>query len=514
MQPRASCVVHLGNGAAWRIAAAEREAVPVVETLAAVMRLPLEPLYGEQTIAEHKAPPRDLRVVIRDASQLRVPLSVDRDGPVVVPVLPSTSQAMHTIALTRIADTVALDNVHKGGLLVHGALAELNGRGIILAGAGTVGKSTASRRLPEPWRSLSDDATLIVRDREGDLLAHPWPTWSRLYDDGFGHSWDVGVSRPLDAIFFLSQTPVDKVSPIDHRAQATAMLMDCVTAVSLGMHHNLRGTKDRTLLGEQLANVETCVGDLPMYTLGLSVDGSFWLLMEPLLRTASHPGNEGRGGQYRVPGRQFVALHGTSMLPTLREPSLLEVAQPGGSPLRVGDVVCFRSGGIRVVHRIISMEPGGIRTQGDNCPERDPHLLTHNQILGRVIASYRGRTRRTVRGGSIGRGVARVARLRRVVGAAAGPHLHQAYLHLAQSGLCQATWSWLTPRTVRPRVVRFGDGLLGIDKVVLAGREIGRVDSLHQRWTAQRPFHLIADKWTTQDVRRAREEHDAMRREQ
>jgi SynChlorMet cassette protein ScmC len=52
----------------------------------------------------------------------------------------------------------------RGGLLIHGALAEWNGKGVILAGKSGVGKSTASARLTPAWRSLSDDATLIVPD--------------------------------------------------------------------------------------------------------------------------------------------------------------------------------------------------------------------------------------------------------------------------------------------------------------------------------------------------------------
>ena len=48
-----------------------------------------------------------------------------------------------------------------------------------------------------PWRSLCDDATLVVRDASGRYWAHPWPTWSRFYTlDGVVHAVN-GVSFEL-----------------------------------------------------------------------------------------------------------------------------------------------------------------------------------------------------------------------------------------------------------------------------------------------------------------------------
>ena len=43
-----------------------------------------------------------------------------------------------------------LDTLRRGGFPVHAALAERDGRGILLAGRGGIGKSTCCRRLPFP----------------------------------------------------------------------------------------------------------------------------------------------------------------------------------------------------------------------------------------------------------------------------------------------------------------------------------------------------------------------------
>ena len=102
--------------------------------------------------------------------------------------------------MSSVALVVAQEAQSRGRLLLHGASGE---DGVILAGSGTVGKSTASSRLLPPWQSLRDDATLLARDCSGDCRAHPIPTWSRLYSQGQedvpppGGSWDTQPAVPL-----------------------------------------------------------------------------------------------------------------------------------------------------------------------------------------------------------------------------------------------------------------------------------------------------------------------------
>ena len=97
---------------------------------------------------------------------------------------------------------------------MHGALAEENGIGVILAAPGGTGKTTASDRLPAPWRSLCDDTTLVVRDSQGKYWGHPWPTWSRFLEGGPGGTWEVQEAVPLRGVFFLSQAPEDLTEPL------------------------------------------------------------------------------------------------------------------------------------------------------------------------------------------------------------------------------------------------------------------------------------------------------------
>ena len=100
---------------------------------------------------------------------------------------------------------IYLRSFDSGGLILHGALIERNGRSVLLAGPGGAGKSTLSRRLPLHWYVLSDDQSLVVVDDQNRYLAHPVPTCSDHLWHGSERSWNVQCHVPLAAIFFIEQ---------------------------------------------------------------------------------------------------------------------------------------------------------------------------------------------------------------------------------------------------------------------------------------------------------------------
>ena len=102
----------------------------------------------------------------------------------------------------------------SGGGLIHAALGELDGKGFLMAAPGGTGKSTASARLPLPFISHCDDTTLVVKDKDGNFWAHPYPTWSRFYWGGEGGSWKFDNAIPLKSIFYLSQSESDTISTL------------------------------------------------------------------------------------------------------------------------------------------------------------------------------------------------------------------------------------------------------------------------------------------------------------
>jgi SynChlorMet cassette protein ScmC len=160
---------------------------------------------------------RELLVTVSDEGDL-APANLAGPGPALCVLSPPGECDMLTVAMLRLALAIARGAQSRGGLLLHGAFATQTSDGILLAGPGSVGKRTASRRLPPPWRALCDDTSLVIRGPQGSYWAHPWPTWSRFFHQGIdpppGGSWDVQQAVPLRAIFFLSQAPDDRAEAL------------------------------------------------------------------------------------------------------------------------------------------------------------------------------------------------------------------------------------------------------------------------------------------------------------
>ena len=167
----------------------------------------------------------------------------------------------------------------QDGILLHGALAEHKGRGVIMIAPGGTGKTTASERLPSPWRSLSDDLSLILRDRQGTYWAHPWPTWSRFKDDGPGGSWKVQSGVPLQAIFHLSQAEKDWLEPLGI-GEAVIFLIQSAEQVFSLIKRAFDKDYIRRLRLEQFDRLCVLARSVPINKLHLSLDGSFWQVME------------------------------------------------------------------------------------------------------------------------------------------------------------------------------------------------------------------------------------------
>lgn len=86
-----------------------------------------------------------------------------------------------------------------------------------------------------------------------------------------------------------------------------------------------------------------------------------------------------------------LAMRGTSMLPLLHQPQVLEVAVPRGA-FHIGQVVVFRRDGNHVAHRIVGFESGFVLTSGD----AQPHVVervAREDILGCVQAVWSGSKR-------------------------------------------------------------------------------------------------------------------------
>ncbi len=275
----------LANGRRWVITAGDEKAAPLVSRLGAAMRMDVAGDAVEP--GDHE---RESRLIVRvdehhpDASPTacHALLHHDADGSIVCHLQPYDADDGLFVHLSELAAVMARGAQADGGILLHGALAEREGSGVILAASGGTGKSTASNRFPPPWNPLCDDTTLVVRDPQGDYRAHPWPTWSSFLPDGPGGCWDVRKAVPLRGIFFLKQSQEDRVERIG-KGQAATLLAEAAAQASQLMVRILGKEDSRVLHRERFDNITALVRCVPSYILQISLTGRFWLEMDKAL---------------------------------------------------------------------------------------------------------------------------------------------------------------------------------------------------------------------------------------
>ena len=177
---------------------------------------------------------------------------------------------------------IYLRSLNSGGLILHGALVERNGRGVLLAGPGGAGKSTLSRRFPPDWHALSDDQSLIVLDDQGRYLAHPIPTWSDHLWRGSEQNWNIQYHVPLAAIFFIEQAVSDKVVPTG-QGQAAVRITDSCTEAINPVWWNMDMEEKNSIKKKIFDNACDMAMTVPAYILRNSLNGCFWNEMKKVI---------------------------------------------------------------------------------------------------------------------------------------------------------------------------------------------------------------------------------------
>ncbi len=171
-----------------------------------------------------------------------------------------------------------------GGLPVHAALVEKDGRGVLLAGVSSSGKSTCCRRIPPSWNVLCDEETLVLFDPEQNAyLAHPFPTWSRFAGQKKSVSCNVKRTVPLRALFFLEKSATDSILPLGRGR--TAMSLLSLASEKCHIDWNRIGRQQRiSLRGTLFGNACTMADSLPGFLLRVSRSGRFWEKMGEVLQ--------------------------------------------------------------------------------------------------------------------------------------------------------------------------------------------------------------------------------------
>jgi len=274
------CNIFLADGSYWEITAGDEEAASIVSQLGCAMQLrvttgAIEPSNNSNNLCRLLVQV-DARTSVADCY---VPLASENGGVVVCILSPSDHWGGPYVNLMRLSLVFARESQVRGGVLIHGALAERDGIGVILAAPGGTGKTTASNRLPAPWRSLCDDTTLVVRDQQGNFWAHPWPTWSLFLDGGSGGTWNVQNAVPVKGIFFLAHAVEDRVERVGP-GHAVSLLVECVRQASAFMAPGLCKEELRSLHLEWFNNLCALAHVVPAHLLHISLTGTFWQEIE------------------------------------------------------------------------------------------------------------------------------------------------------------------------------------------------------------------------------------------
>jgi SynChlorMet cassette protein ScmC len=191
-------------------------------------------------------------------------------------------EILQTLQLIQFSNVIVFDAVTRGGMLLHGALIERDGLGIILAGPGGVGKTTACNRLPEPWQALSDDTTLIVRDGMGKYWAHPWPTWSQFLVEKVGGRWELGIGIELKAICFLKQSDDTDMVPLG-KGEMVCLSVECIEQANRALSRELEEGNYRKLSHLHFRNVCKMADVVHGYRLCLDLKTHFWEFLDDAL---------------------------------------------------------------------------------------------------------------------------------------------------------------------------------------------------------------------------------------
>jgi hypothetical protein len=80
-----------------------------------------------------------------------------------------------------------------------------------------------------------------------------------------------------------------------------------------------------------------------------------------------------------------MSMRGRSMLPALSDRMVLQIGP--ATNVRIGDILVFAQGDVRVAHRVVGIERGGFRTAGDAQPEV-VESVSRDDVLGRVVAIW------------------------------------------------------------------------------------------------------------------------------
>jgi len=172
--------------------------------------------------------------------------------------------------------------ISEGGSVLHAALVEKNGRGVVLAASGGVGKSTCARRIPPPWKALCDDTCLVLPDGRGGFQVHPFATWSDYLWERSRGTWKVESPVPLQAVFFLKHSEEDNAQPLGQGESAIHLSRSSHELLAAFLE-SMDRDRARSFRQDIFDNACALSRKVTAYWLEVNLEGRFWTKIDKAL---------------------------------------------------------------------------------------------------------------------------------------------------------------------------------------------------------------------------------------
>jgi len=282
----------MANGKSWALAASPK-AKPWLEKLASIMELSTGESVGKSKLTFVRDYSRSIARTsgaIENEKASGDSWRVDSIGPLSMLYRPGDSNIICDLGVEGKEDLeynkmwqalhpFYLHAVASGGLPLHAALMEREGKSYAIAAPGGTGKSTCYRRIPPPWHAICDDEVLVVRDPAGTYQAHPLPTWKEYIYYHSNRTWNVQYHKPLNGIFFLVQSENDGVEPIG-RGKATTFIYRSASQVFYKSWLTMNPDSRPAVRVQTFENACQMAKTIPSFLLKASLTGHFWEKME------------------------------------------------------------------------------------------------------------------------------------------------------------------------------------------------------------------------------------------
>ena len=182
---------------------------------------------------------------------------------------------------------------------------------------------------------------------------------------------------------------------------------------------------------------------------------------------------------------------GSSMRGSLRMADIVHTDDALFHSIHPGDVIVYKNPSShkqKIIHRVQSISPDGLITQGDNCYTPDSIPITEQEFIGRVTFVERQRKLKRITGNHAGLLRAKTLRTAKYLRAFLSPVSHPLYTYTGKGVTALLRWH---PKIHRIQINTPSGRSI---KYIHHEKTVARWDPNTGEWHCKKPFDLILKK--------------------